>query len=300
MPSSGPSTRFRGSARPWPRRGSVESSTRASAAGTPASSPSPSGTGLELKVQRYQEPLVAVRILRGRRRRGARPGAVQQQAGPARWARALPRRAGAGRSRDVGGIPGAVPGRRRRGRERLRRSGHRRPVRRQPAGGARKPRQGDLYLFRVRLRRPEHPGGRRGRRIGLRRQLPGRARLFHRAGRAVHILGRPRRKGGRPFIYGVGGYGACPGTPTFQERAAFRCCEAAGTVIQDRGDPNDDRRPEQQPIRSTIPARLDRLRWSPFHTRLVLGLGTAWVLDGLSITIASSVPASSPSPTRCT
>jgi MFS family permease len=46
---------------------------------------------------------------------------------------------------------------------------------------------------------------------------------------------------------------------------------------------------EQQPIRSTIPARLDRLRWSPFHTRLVLGLGTAWVLDGLSVTIASSV-----------
>jgi hypothetical protein len=46
---------------------------------------------------------------------------------------------------------------------------------------------------------------------------------------------------------------------------------------------------KQQPIRSTIPARLDRLRWSPFHTRLVLGLGTAWVLDGLSITIASSV-----------
>ena len=44
-----------------------------------------------------------------------------------------------------------------------------------------------------------------------------------------------------------------------------------------------------QPIRSTIPARLDRLRWSPFHTRLVLGLGTAWILDGLEITIASSV-----------
>ncbi|HUB22370.1 MAG TPA: universal stress protein [Streptosporangiaceae bacterium] len=30
---------------------------------------------------------------------------------------------------------------------------------------------------------------------------------------------------------------------------------------------------QQEPIRSTIPARLDRLRWSPFHTRLVLGLG---------------------------
>jgi MFS family permease len=46
---------------------------------------------------------------------------------------------------------------------------------------------------------------------------------------------------------------------------------------------------EQQPIRSTIPARLDRVRWTPFHTRLVVGLGAAWVLDGLSITIASSV-----------
>jgi len=46
---------------------------------------------------------------------------------------------------------------------------------------------------------------------------------------------------------------------------------------------------QQEPIRSTIPARLDSLRWSPFHTRLVLGLGTAWILDGLSVTIASSV-----------
>src|SRR5262249_17125217 len=42
-------------------------------------------------------------------------------------------------------------------------------------------------------------------------------------------------------------------------------------------------------IRSTIPARLDRLKWSPFHTRMVAGLGAAWVLDGLPITISSSV-----------
>jgi MFS family permease len=45
----------------------------------------------------------------------------------------------------------------------------------------------------------------------------------------------------------------------------------------------------QAPIRSLIPARLDRLRWSPFHTRMVAGLGAAWILDGLQITIASSV-----------
>jgi hypothetical protein len=32
------------------------------------------------------------------------------------------------------------------------------------------------------------------------------------------------------------------------------------------------------PLRSTIPARLDRLSWSPFHTRMAAGLGA--VLDG--------------------
>ena len=30
-------------------------------------------------------------------------------------------------------------------------------------------------------------------------------------------------------------------------------------------------------IRSTIPTRLDRLRWTPFHTRMVVGLGAAWI-----------------------
>src|SRR6185437_2836762 len=40
---------------------------------------------------------------------------------------------------------------------------------------------------------------------------------------------------------------------------------------------------------TTIPARLDRLRWSPFHTRMIIALGVAWILDGLEITIASSV-----------
>jgi MFS family permease len=42
-------------------------------------------------------------------------------------------------------------------------------------------------------------------------------------------------------------------------------------------------------LRSTIPARIDRLPWSRFHTRLVMALGVAWVLDGLEITVASSV-----------
>jgi len=42
-------------------------------------------------------------------------------------------------------------------------------------------------------------------------------------------------------------------------------------------------------IRSLIPARIDRLPWSRFHTRLVVALGVVWVLDGLEITIASNV-----------
>lgn len=42
-------------------------------------------------------------------------------------------------------------------------------------------------------------------------------------------------------------------------------------------------------IRSLIPARIDRLPWSPFHTKLVLALGVAWILDGLEITLASVV-----------
>ena len=42
-------------------------------------------------------------------------------------------------------------------------------------------------------------------------------------------------------------------------------------------------------IRSLIPARIDRLPWSRFHTKLVIALGVAWVLDGLEITIASNV-----------
>jgi MFS family permease len=43
------------------------------------------------------------------------------------------------------------------------------------------------------------------------------------------------------------------------------------------------------PIRSLIPARIDRLPWSRFHTRLVMALGIAWILDGLEITIAANV-----------
>ena len=44
-----------------------------------------------------------------------------------------------------------------------------------------------------------------------------------------------------------------------------------------------------QPIRSLVPARMDRLPWTRFHWRVILGLGSAWILDGLEIQIVSTV-----------
>src|SRR2546423_13637396 len=42
-------------------------------------------------------------------------------------------------------------------------------------------------------------------------------------------------------------------------------------------------------FRSLVPARLDRLPWTRFHWRVILGLGAAWILDGLEIQIVATV-----------
>jgi len=42
-------------------------------------------------------------------------------------------------------------------------------------------------------------------------------------------------------------------------------------------------------IRTLVPARLDRLPWTRFHWRVILGLGAAWILDGLEIQIVATV-----------
>ena len=42
-------------------------------------------------------------------------------------------------------------------------------------------------------------------------------------------------------------------------------------------------------IRSTIPARLDRLPWSGWHWRVVIALGVSWLLDGLEVTLVGSL-----------
>ncbi|RYE35142.1 MAG: MFS transporter [Hyphomicrobiales bacterium] len=42
-------------------------------------------------------------------------------------------------------------------------------------------------------------------------------------------------------------------------------------------------------IETDVPARLDRLPWSRFHTLVVAALGITWILDGLEVTLAGSV-----------
>src|ERR1700751_549007 len=42
-------------------------------------------------------------------------------------------------------------------------------------------------------------------------------------------------------------------------------------------------------IETDIPARLDHLAWSRFHTRVVLALGITWILDGLEVTLAGAL-----------
>jgi MFS family permease len=42
-------------------------------------------------------------------------------------------------------------------------------------------------------------------------------------------------------------------------------------------------------ISTCVPQRLDRLPWSRFHWRVIVGLGGVWVLDGLEVTMVGNV-----------
>jgi MFS family permease len=42
-------------------------------------------------------------------------------------------------------------------------------------------------------------------------------------------------------------------------------------------------------VESDVPARLDALPWSRFHTLVIVALGITWVLDGLEVTLAGAV-----------
>ncbi|WP_059005970.1 MFS transporter [Streptomyces specialis] len=69
-----------------------------------------------------------------------------------------------------------------------------------------------------------------------------------------------------------------------------------------RGDPDEPARPgggtgtaadraTTALVRTAVPARLDRLPWSGWHWRIVIGLGTVWILDGLEVTLVGNMAA---------
>ena len=42
-------------------------------------------------------------------------------------------------------------------------------------------------------------------------------------------------------------------------------------------------------VRTSIPARLDRLPWGSFHWLVVVALGVTWILDGIEVTLAGAI-----------
>src|SRR5258708_30786692 len=62
-----------------------------------------------------------------------------------------------------------------------------------------------------------------------------------------------------------------------------------------RSDAPRERRPviardaDDAVIETDIAARLDRLPWDRFHTRVVVALGITWILDGLEVTLAGAL-----------
>jgi hypothetical protein len=52
---------------------------------------------------------------------------------------------------------------------------------------------------------------------------------------------------------------------------------------------SQERVAENQIVETDVPARLDRLSWSRWHTRIIVALGTSWLLDGLEVTLVGSL-----------
>ena len=42
-------------------------------------------------------------------------------------------------------------------------------------------------------------------------------------------------------------------------------------------------------VETDVPARLDRLPWSRFHTLVLVALGITWILDGLEVNLAGAL-----------
>jgi MFS family permease len=73
--------------------------------------------------------------------------------------------------------------------------------------------------------------------------------------------------------------------PAGRHAADFRLPEKVRTTM------SADASVQTGTIHTKIPARLDRLPWSRFHWRVLVGLGTVWILDGLEVTMVGTVAA---------
>src|ERR1700738_619634 len=61
------------------------------------------------------------------------------------------------------------------------------------------------------------------------------------------------------------------------------------TIVSTAAATKSASRDKDRVIETSIPSRLDSLRWSGFHTRIVIALGITWILDGLEVTLAGSL-----------
>jgi MFS family permease len=59
-------------------------------------------------------------------------------------------------------------------------------------------------------------------------------------------------------------------------------------AVQDMSKDNNLKESDRV-VETDIPARLDALHWSGFHTRVVVALGITWILDGLEVTLAGAL-----------
>jgi len=64
---------------------------------------------------------------------------------------------------------------------------------------------------------------------------------------------------------------------------------SAGGISSALRDIEPEKTTRPRIVETDIPARLDSLRWSGFHTRVVTALGITWILDGLEVTLAGAL-----------
>src|ERR1700737_4874702 len=77
-----------------------------------------------------------------------------------------------------------------------------------------------------------------------------------------------------------------------KRQTAGQCGRAGGSdakILPTAAATRPARRNDDRVIETSIPSRLDALRWSGFHTRVVLALGITWILDGLEVTLAGAL-----------